>query len=340
MLASISAERRFSILLLCALAVLVSAGVALPRYHSAEASAAATVDITRDVLPAVPIEPARPLEPLWLTDLKARFPTAMIPVLAPRASLLPQHQIVSYYGNPYSEQMGILGSDDLETVADLLEERAAQYDRLNGSVDVMPAIHLVYAVAQPHPTDNELYLQYVDDQTLQRYLDFVEGRDMLLFLDLQIGRSSVADEVQKVLPYLRRPNVHLALDPEFAVGDDHAPGEVIGSLTAEDIDVAQAMLQQLVIAERLPPKLLMVHQFLDGMVLSGHAINRHPGVELIIDMDGFGMAAVKRATYEKYAGRPYAAHAAIKLFFNHDPDLMSEREVLLLTPPPAVIVYQ
>ena len=163
---------------------------------------------------------------------------------------------------------------------------------------------------------------------------------MLLFLDLQVGRSTVTAEVEKVLPFLRHPRVHLALDPEFAVDGESTPGDVIGSLNAKEIDAAQAMLQEIVVAERLPPKLLMIHQFLDEMVQGGESISLYQGVDLIIDMDGFGPAAVKRETYEEYAGRPYAAHAAIKLFFNHDPDLMSEQDVLFLNPTPAVVIYQ
>ena len=336
---AVSADRRFSILLLGTIAALVAFAVAAPPYDSVEAISRQATASDRVLLPSTPVDPPRPLEPLWLTNLGARFPS-MTAMLASRFSILPQHQIVSYYGNPYTRLMGILGSDDLEAVADLLELHAERYDKLNGPLDVIPAIHLVYAVAQPHPTENGLYLQYVDDETVDRYLALTEERDMLLFLDLQIGRSSVGDEIEKVLRYLSRPNVHIALDPEFAVGSRYAPGDIIGSLDAADIAVAQTMLQDLVLAERLPPKLLMVHQFLDEMVIGGDRINRVSGVELIIDMDGFGPAAVKRATYQEYAGRSYAAHAAIKLFFDYDPDLMSEEEVLFLEPTPAVIIYQ
>ncbi len=38
--------------------------------------------------------------------------------------------------------------------------------------------------------------------------------------------------------------------------------------------------------------------------------------------------------------QPYATHAAIKLFLQHDTDLMSERDVLRLQPTPAIVVYQ
>ena len=335
----VSAHGRFSILLLCARAALIAIAVATPGHDRATAATRPAAVVERVVQPSTPMDPPRPLEPLWLTDLHARFPS-MTSLLAPRFSVLPNNQIISYYGNPYTDLMGILGVGDLASMADALERQAARYDALNGPLDVMPAIHLVYAVAQPHPTDNGLYLQYVDDGAVLRYFALAEERDMLLFLDLQIGRSTVKDEIEKVLPLLRNPRVHLALDPEFAVDGESTPGDVIGSLSAEDIDVAQSMLQDLVIAERLPPKILMVHQFLDGMVRSGESITYYQGVDLIIDMDGFGPAAVKRATYEEYASRTYAAHAAIKLFFDHDPDLMSEREVLLLNPIPAIVIYQ
>ena len=335
----VSAHGRFSILLLCALAALIAIAVATPGHDRAKAATRPASVVERVVPPSTPIDPPRPLQSLWLTDLYARFPS-MTSLLAPRFSILPDHQIVSYYGNPYSGLMGVLGASDLASMADALERQAERYDALNGPLDVMPAIHLVYAVAQPHPTNNGLYLQYVDDAAVLRYFALAEERDMLLFLDLQIGRSTVADEVRKVLPFLRNPRVHLALDPEFAVDSKYAPGDVIGSLNAEEIDAAQALLQDLVIAERLPPKLLMVHQFLDEMVIGGDSINYYEGVDLIIDMDGFGPAAVKRATYEEYAGRTYAAHAAIKLFFEHDTDLMSEQDVLFLNPMPAVVIYQ
>lgn len=289
---------------------------------------------TEDVAPS---EPA--LQRLWTTSGAERFPH-LARALVPPEPLLADRQIVSYYGNPYTADMGILGAADLETVATQLEQHAALYDQLNGPLGVIPAIHLVYAVAQYHPTDNGLYLQYVDEADVLRYIELTEERGMLLFLDLQIGRSSVAVELRKALPYLRYPHVHLAIDPEFAVGSAEVPGTDLGSLRADDIDYAQSTLQQLVDEESLPPKLLIVHQFIDSMVVDGEAIQRYPDVELVIDMDGFGPADVKRVKYQQYATRPYASYAGIKLFFEHDPDLMSEEDVLRLEPTPAVVIYQ
>lgn len=338
------------LLLACALTAIVALGLVTdrgPGRVSAErpAAPAALPSLGREASAAALLRPTLQLQsrlvlqPLLTASLADRFPRLALAVTSERP-ILADSQIISYYGSLYTAEMGILGTADLETIASQLEGRAARYDKLNGPIDVVPALHLVYAVAQYHPADNGLYLQYVDDADVRRLLALTEERGMLLFLDLQIGRSSVEAELEKVLPYLRHPQVHLAIDPEFAVGSAQVPGTDLGSLRAADIDRAQAALQALVQAEGLPPKLLIVHQFIDSMVLDGEAIQRFPDVELVIDMDGFGPAAVKRVKYERYAARPYASRAAIKLFLDHDPDLMSEEEVLSLVPQPAVVIYQ
>jgi hypothetical protein len=335
---SISDYRRFMVLCALAFAAVGALGVAAGRgdSHYAPVAGVASARTTDASAAGAVFTPLQPLLSVHLTD---RFPELAF-ARASQHSLLPNTQIVSYYGNPATADMGVLGTADLETVLSQLEERAAWYDALNGPINVVPAVHLVYAVAQGHPTDNGLYLQYTDDAVVRRLLELTQERGMLLFLDLQMGRSSVEDELRNVLPYLRYPNVHLALDPEFAVDSPEVPGSDIGSLHATDVDEAQAVLQHLVSSERLPPKLLIVHQFLDSMISDGDAIRRYPGVELVIDMDGFGPAAVKRATYEQYAARPYATHAAIKLFLQHDPDLMTAADVLALRPTPAIVIYQ
>lgn len=259
-------------------------------------------------------------------------------VLGP--SPLEGHQVIAYYGNPYTPQMGIVGAYPPEQLADLLADHAEHYDRLNGSLDVLPAFHLVYAVAQGHPTDNGRYLQYMAEEDVEKYVALAERRGFLLILDLQVGRGDVVEELARIAPYLSLPFVHVALDPEFAMSGDQVPGVHIGGLDAEEINRAQLFLQRLVLEHGLPPKMLIVHQFLDSMITQGEAIERYPGVELVIDMDGFGPAEVKGVKYAEFASRSYAQRAGIKLFFEHDPDLMTEAEVVSLQPRPTLVVYQ
>lgn len=335
-----SAYLRAAILLAGAIVAIIAVVSILNRDSSnVPAEAAETFPGFGGFLRPAPLDPPKPMRGLFTLDLRERV-LRVAPPFEPQPSLLLEHQVVAYYGNPYTAEMGVLGTGDIESVAARLQRHADQYDSLNGPTDVIPAIHLVYGVAQYHPTDNGLYLQYVDDTIVQRYIDLIQERDMLLFIDLQIGHSTVPAEIEKIVPYLQHPAVHLALDPEFAMQNGAVPGQDIGSLQAADINHAQAVLQEIVMEHRLPPKLLVVHQFLDGMVRNADAIQPHDHVDLIIDMDGFGPSHVKRVKYDRYANRPYAAHAAIKLFFQHDPDLMPEEDVIALEPRPAVVIYQ
>jgi hypothetical protein len=201
---------------------------------------------------------------------------------------------------------------------------------------VQPALHLVYASAQPNPGEDGLHLIFVDKRTLNEYIDLACKHDLLIFLDNQIGRGDVETEVRDILLYLDQPHVHAALDPEFAMPPGEIPGEAIGTMDAVEINAAQAVLQTLVEGRGLPDKMLVVHQFTDNMVTNTELIQDFPQVRLVIDMDGFGPAEIKQVKFGWYAAP--AEHSGIKLFFKQDTPLMSETEVLGLDPD--VIIYQ
>jgi hypothetical protein len=255
---------------------------------------------------------------------------------AVNAEFLASNQILAYYGNPYVSAMGILGELEPEELVLRLKEHAELYDGLNGPRGVQPALHLVYATAQPKPGEDGLYLIFVDRRTLNEYIDLACEHDLLVFLDNQIGHSDVETEMKDILRYLDQPHVHAALDPEFAMPPGEVPGEAIGTMDAAEINAAQTVLQTLVEERGLPDKMLVVHQFTDNMVTGTELIQDLPRVRLVIDMDGFGPAGTKQVKFGWYAAP--AEHSGIKLFFKQDTPLMSETDVLELDPD--VIIYQ
>src|SRR5690606_16504445 len=97
-------------------------------------------------------------------------------------------------------------------------------------------------------------------------LRIAEKRDALVFLDIQVGFSTLEEEIPRLDTFLRMPHVHLGIDPEFSMKDDLPPGERIGSFTANDINFAAAHLSDLVRRNNLPPKVLVVHRFTQGMI--------------------------------------------------------------------------
>jgi len=79
---------------------------------------------------------------------------------------------------------------------------------------------------------------------------------------VQIGRSTVKEELAPLVKYLQRPTVHLALDPEFALPPGKVPGRVIGRMDAAQVNEASAMLATLASA-------MVVTGFFRYVVLGG-----------------------------------------------------------------------
>jgi hypothetical protein len=248
------------------------------------------------------------------------------------------NQVLSYYGNPYTELMGILGEMPPAELVARLRAHAATYDSLNGPAGIRPALHIVYGRATTDPGGNKDHLLYIDDQTMNEYIDLACREGMLVFVDLQIGHSDVETEVRKVLPFLEHPNVHLALDPEFAMPPGELPGESVGTMDAAEVNAAQAIVQTYAQERGLGEKMLIVHKFVPEMLTRPELLQMHPGVRLVIDMDGFGPADVKKVKYGWFSGE--SEYSGIKLFFRQEPDLMSEADVLGLQPAVDVIIYQ
>ena len=263
-------------------------------------------------------------------------------VVAPPTSgpLLPDYRIVTFYGHPHDSNMGIVGEYSMEEIASAVRTKAADYAAADPTRPVIPAFELIATVAQRTPGADGTYILDTDHETLTSYIDYAAEHGMLVFLDLQIGRGTVANEIEKVRDLLARPNVHLAIDPEFAVAEGQVPGEYIGSLPAESITYAQQVLAEISAANGIPPKILIVHQFREDMIQGKEQLAPYPGVQLVIDADGYGAAELKTAVYNFLVRDEPVEFAGVKLFFRQDNPLMSPQDILALVPPPDVIIYQ
>ena len=76
------------------------------------------------------------------------------------------------------------------------------------------------------------------------------------------------------------------------------------------------------------------------MITNKQALGTYERVELVIDADGFGSRGAKLDQWERVIRADNVQRAGIKLFYRHDPDLMSPSEVLNLDPRPVIIIYQ
>ena len=269
--------------------------------------------------------------------------SARWPVRGPEplpGTLLPEYLIIAYYGNPKSTRMGILGQVPPNEMLPKLERTATEWAKADPGRKVLPALHLIVTVAQGKPGAGGKYRLRHSDQLIDQVMGWAEERGWLVFLDVQIGHSTVADELPHLVKYLERPYVHLALDPEFAMKLGGVPGQRIGTLDATDINTATQLLADIVEKKKLPPKVLVIHRFTQRMLTNHDQIKLDARVQVVIDMDGFGAPWLKEDAYKFFIAPEPVQFTGFKLFYKNDKPMMTPDRVLGLWPAPVYIQYQ
>jgi hypothetical protein len=263
--------------------------------------------------------------------------------------VLPRYRIVAYYGAPQHEELGALGIGTPEEAAGKLIRQAAAYSRPGRPV--MPAFELIATLAQADPGTDGKYRLRQSPETITRYLDAVRKIKGILILDVQPGQANFVEEVRLLGPWLLEPDVELALDPEWNLPAGHVPGREIGSTDAATVNELSYYLARIRRLQNLPQKVLIVHQFTEGMVTDRDRVLDRPGVAIVHNVDGFGTADQKKNIFDQLAYRTGAGAAAarppgggrfngFKLFYHEDTDLMSPAQALSLAPSPDVVIYE
>ena len=262
------------------------------------------------------------------------------PVELPRGGrrILPRFRLVAFYGAPQADELGALGIGTPDQAGRRLLRQARAYKRRGRPV--LPVFELIAVVANGTPGRDGRYRTRQGAAVIRRYLAAARRARALLLLDVQPGHADFLAEMRALEPFLREPDVGLALDPEWHVGPGEVPGQVLGSVDAGVVNQVSDRLAAIVRERRLPEKLLVVHQFTRNMVRRKQVLRRRPGVALVLDVDGFGTQADKVAKYRELTRGAAGFPHGIKLFYREDTNLMSAREVMALRPQPQLVIYE
>lgn len=260
-------------------------------------------------------------------------------------AILPANRIVAFYGNPLSKRMGILGELEPEEMFARLDQQVEAWQKADPATPVKPAFHVIVVTAQGKPGPGGKYRLRMSDHVAERVMGWAEQKDALVFVDIQIGHSSLQEEIPRLAKFLKHPHVHLAIDPEFAMKNGKVPGRSMGTVDAADINYATSFLADLVDQHQLPPKILVVHRFTRRMVTNYKQIKLDPRVQIVMHMDGWGSKALKRSSYHSYIQREPVQYTGFKVFFKNDVrkkgwTLMTPADILKLKPQPVYIQYQ
>ncbi|RDC63495.1 hypothetical protein AHMF7616_02100 [Adhaeribacter pallidiroseus] len=260
-------------------------------------------------------------------------------------SILPGKRIIAFYGSPLSKRMGILGELPPDEMLAKLDIEVSKWEKADPKTPVQPALHLIAVTAQNEPGVSGKYRLHLANSVIDSVLLIAQARQALVFLDIQLGTSTLQEELPLLEGYLKMPNVHVGIDAEFALKPGKVPGRNIGSFDAKDINYATEYLAQVAEENQLPPKLLIVHRFTQPMITNFKKIKLNPYCQIVMHMDGWGSPTIKRSSYQKYIKGEPVQYAGIKIFYKNDIKrkgwrLLRPKEILALTPKPYYIQYQ
>lgn len=260
-------------------------------------------------------------------------------------AILPFKRIVAYYGNLYSKRMGILGEVPPKELWKKLNTEVKAWEKADSSTRVQPAIHYIAIVASGTPGKDGKFRTRMPAHQIDSALSIARMGDAIVFLDIQVALSDLKTEVPTLEKYLKMPQVHLGIDPEFSMKEGHRPGTKIGTMDATDVNFCSDYLAKLVKENNLPPKVLVVHRFTQGMLRNYKNIRLHPEVQVVVNMDGWGEPVLKRSTYKLYIYKEPVQFTGFKLFYKNDlkkapHTMLTPQDLLKLKPQPIYIQYQ
>ncbi|QEM09828.1 hypothetical protein [Mucilaginibacter rubeus] len=262
-----------------------------------------------------------------------------------QGAILPFNRIIAFYGNLYSKNMGVLGQYPRKTMLNKLKEEVKNWEKADTSTNVVPALHYICVTAQADAGRNGLHNLRMPFSQIDTVISWAKSINALVFLDIQVGFSTVQTELPLLEKYMKMPNVHLGIDPEFSMKEGSVPGKRIGTFDADDINYVTGYLAKLVKKNDLPPKIFVVHRFTKRMVTNYKDIKLRPEVQVVMDMDGWGGPELKKGTYKYFISEEPVQFTGFKLFYKNDLKnephrMLTPKEILSLKPAPIYIQYQ
>ena len=278
-------------------------------------------------------------------DTTGLWPVKNQPAPLPGA-ILPFKRIVVYYGNMYSKKMGALGEYAPKEMWRRLNAEVKRWEKADPNTPVQKGIHYIATVASGTAGKDGAYVNRMPEKQIDSALAIAKMENAIVFLDIQVGLSTIQQEIKRFDKYLKMPHVHLGIDQEFAMRKKGViPGKKIGTYDAEEINFVSNYLAKIVRENNLPPKVFVIHRFTQGMVTNYKNIKLRPEVQIVMHMDGWGEPELKHGTYRNHIRKQPEQFTRYKIFYYNDLKkaphrLMTPEELMKLKPQPIYIQYQ
>jgi hypothetical protein len=255
--------------------------------------------------------------------------------------LFPGRRLVALYGHPGTPALGALGQQGLTASIARVRQAARPYRRLS-RVPVVPAFEIIATVAEGSPGPDHTFSYETPLSQLRPWVRRASRAGLYVVLDLQPGRASLLAQAKKYQALLERPNVGLALDPEWKLQPGQKPLQQIGGVSITEVNSVISWLARLTAQHHLPQKLLVLHQFRLSMIQDERRLDtRQDDIAIVIHMDGQGSPNDKQQTWEGVLGAaPRGVFFGWKDFYRKDHPMLDPQQTMDRRPQPVMISYQ
>ncbi len=247
---------------------------------------------------------------------------------------------VAMYGFPGAPILGALGDQDVEAGAVRVRGLADLYAGYGRRV--VPTFEILGSVASEFAGSDGDYSNEFPASVFEPWIAVAEREEMHVLIDLQTGNSSFPQQIREYEEVFRRPNVSVALDPEWRGDAPWRPGGGrVGTVDAPEVNATIDWLDDLIRRYSLPPKMCVVHQFDPSMVTNKQAIRGTDNVQVVLHMDGWGNLTLKRASWGRMvADLPPNSLTGWKNFFAEDLPTPTPAQTMANAPTPSLVSYQ
>jgi len=254
-----------------------------------------------------------------------------------------QKMYIALYGHPSGGALGVLGEQKVPETIERVNKITADYQELDPETEMVPTLEIIATIASAFAEDDLTYSRKSKISELKPLIDAAEEAGVYVVLDLQPGRTDFLTQAKIYEEFLKRPNVGLALDPEWRLKPNQVHLREIGSVQASEINEVSQWMAELVQENDLPQKMLILHQFNLSMIKNRSDLDTsHSEVQILIHADGQGAQGAKVGTYEVLRkDAPENITWGWKNFYDEDtPRILTPAQTLAVEPRPEFVSYQ
>jgi hypothetical protein len=258
--------------------------------------------------------------------------------ILPREGL---RRYIAFYGHPETTALGVLGEQGPEETLERMQPFLEAYQ--GDGAQTIPTFEIIASVAAAGPTDDGDYSFEWPIETFQPLVDAAIANDGYVVLDLQPGRDDFLTQAMMYEELLLLPNVGLALDPEWRLESDQVHLDQVGHVDATEVNTVIHWLADLIKANGLPQKMLVLHSFRTFMIENKELLEDRPELQVVLQMDGDGTEPQKDNTWRQLREGFEDAFWAWgwKNFFDEDePGPPSPESTMAKEPTPVYVSYQ